>query len=234
MKKHSLFLNLTKAYLKKARGGDKGDPMCLPFTKHKILYVPIPKAANTSIKHALCANLLSEDVSDTHNIHQDPRVPKVAFSEIQDSINADWFVFTVVRNPYDRSRSAYLDKVIKDKARIHGVRELGIEPDDSYLDLLQVIRLWPRRLLNNHFIPQTMLLKDAMALPNLRVYKYERLATAWEDIADEVEKRVGNGRPYLDVHNATSSSEAETSALERDFVRRIYRDDFRAFAYPEW
>lgn len=232
MKKYTFYKNLFKAWAKKIRGDDKSDPMCLPFFEHKILYVPIPKAANTSIKHALCSSMLAEDVSDTQNIHQDPRVPKVAFSDLKNQIDADWFVFTVARNPYERSHSAYRDKVLKERSRIHGVRELGIEPEDEYLTLLRNVRLWPARLLNNHFIPQTLLLERVLNESNLRIFKYEDLNEAWGEIASEVHKKSGVKLADLDIRNATGNSNDRMKPKERDFVRKIYRNDFHVLGYP--
>lgn len=96
---------------------------------NNIAYLLNPKVACTTIQNSL----LSGEVGNVHDInnfppYNNPHVP----------------IFTVVRNPFDRVVSAYLDKVASQKDLVvwsNFVTQLGLEVDysisfEDYLDIL--------------------------------------------------------------------------------------------------
>ncbi|WMS91290.1 sulfotransferase family 2 domain-containing protein [Pseudoalteromonas sp. HL-AS1] len=96
---------------------------------NNIAYLLNPKVACTTIQNSL----LSGEVGNVHDInnfppYNNPHVP----------------IFTVVRNPFDRVVSAYLDKVASQKDLVvwnNFVTQLGLEVDynisfEEYLDIL--------------------------------------------------------------------------------------------------
>jgi hypothetical protein len=86
------------------------DARCQPawnilLHEYKAIYVSIPKAACTSLKTVL-ADLLGLEGS----VHFAARFPQVPKEDIKRKF-PDYFVFTFVRNPWDRVLSCFLSKI---------------------------------------------------------------------------------------------------------------------------
>lgn len=87
------------------------DPRGIVSRHAGLVYFPVPKAATTTIK-AMIASW--EGLPTGDGIHR-VRFDAVRASRVRDVPDA--LAFTVVRNPWDRLRSAYLDKVVGNATR---------------------------------------------------------------------------------------------------------------------
>ena len=74
------------------------------------LYVPVPKAANTTLRTALLPTYgLSKD--EVRRVHRDPRLDVRPIQNALAAAKPAAYVFTVVRHPATRILSAYANKI---------------------------------------------------------------------------------------------------------------------------
>lgn len=209
------------------------DTWTLLFPRYKIAYVPMPKAANSSIRSELL-RLIGEDPIAVTKIQAFAGFDKRMFSECSHLFTPDWFVFTVVRSPYSRAASAYLDKVVSRDPPLKALRAMGLRQGDSFERFLRTIHLWPTSALNDHVMPQARLLSRPLKLSNLQVYRLEDLETEWPKIVENIEARSGIRLGSLERRNRALISIPWQSLINGKtalLIQRIYADDFHLFSY---
>ena len=112
---------------------------------NNIAYILNPKVACTTIQNSLL-NGKAENVHDVNNFpeYNNPHVP----------------IFTVVRNPFERAVSAYLDKVVSKKDQVvwsNFVKSIGFKLDYeiSFSEYLDILLSHPSlETADKHFRPQ--------------------------------------------------------------------------------
>ncbi|WNZ54764.1 sulfotransferase family protein [Microbulbifer sp. MKSA007] len=174
------------------------------FESYSFAYIGIPKAANSSVKKVL-APLVGVDFSEAvkaKNIHNREKYPfnyksSKALSKKIDGL----FVFTVVRNPWDRLVSSYNDKVCR--ANIHPpLLKLGMYtgmPFEEYVDIISVTK---DQDLDIHLRSQTSLIfHDGRLMPNL-ILRMENLNSHWKSCAKIIEGFVGKDLPEMLISNS--------------------------------
>ena len=133
-------------------------------------YAELPKCACTAIKAALLHSD-GHDVTDGFNAH---------CHRAFDQIPRDWqpaLTFTVVRNPFDRLVSAYVEKLQKGLApRLVG--NCPLPASASFDHWVQWVTDQPPEQLDRHWRPQADVLKRRRT-PNL-ILPFEHLGAAWE------------------------------------------------------
>lgn len=227
--------NLMRDHYKyRLRGKRADDPRVLMLEEAKTIYVPVPKAANSSTKLALCPTL-GIDTATVTEVQKDPRLPMIRFSELADRIEQDWLLFTVVRDPWTRAYSAWRDKVIGQEARLRSLQAMGIQSGDDFETFLKALNRWPRLLLNDHFIPQADLLAAPLSTGRLKVLKSETIADRWPEISKQI---VSRGAPApAPIGHANQSGPRHShhfTPSEAGLIRRLYARDFELFGYsPE-
>lgn len=150
----------------------------------------------------------------------------------------NWFVFTVVRNPYSRYASGYLDKVVTRKnAVLRPLRRMGLKKGDSFARYMLLLKAWPQAALNEHVAPQAILLGDAVK-DGLHIYKMEELPQRWPEIAAQIQKASGLEVGQIEHRNKGNAGipwrslyDDETRAIanslgERDFALFGYASSF--------
>lgn len=199
----------------------------------KVVYFPVPKAANSSIKKALCPSLgIDPDIIQTHDdVHSD-KIPTFPARALVKMKLDDWVLFTVTRHPFDRAHSAWRDKVDAMRDDFSPSRSMGLEPGDSFLTFLMVTNFWPTPRLNDHFIPQTELLRDPMAKFDLKVFQMEQLENDWEPLCDLIEER-GGVRPLSLPHLNASGGKTPKNFTppEKILLNRLYGSDLKTLGY---
>jgi len=143
-------------------------------------------------------------------------------------------VFSVVRNPFTRTLSAYLQKVGKrgepswEKfTRRYRLKRSVTQDDVSFLDFLKLIADEPDEALDRHFGPQYLNLLLPFSSPKFvgRVEAMEEVAKFLADFDVSLEFR---------APHATNANEKVFQAYTPeciDIVRRKFADDFRIFGY---
>lgn len=226
------------SWLKKVRTGEV-DPqewtaVSVADTNSAIVYLPIPKAANTSIRTALLSTITGE-FDPKVRVHRDPRLPKMLQAEALSVCKQDAFVFTVVRHPAQRIRSAFKNKIGKGKKVFGPARRVGIYRADDFTTFLTKLASVPSMSLDSHFRPQTELLSVGMKDSRLKIYKMEELTARWLEITDNIEAVTGvRLPPELTKLNASGTKQQEPFTPEQErLINLLYEKDFETFGY-EW
>jgi hypothetical protein len=204
-----------------------------------VVYLPIPKAANTSIRTAFkpCFDLEGEAI---RNIHRDPRLRLTAIPAALEVAPADALVFTVVRHPAERIRSAWRNKMgwhdpkrpLGLKPRFGHARRLGIPRGASFEEFLSILAQSPSWAVDGHFKPQVELLHHALPDPRLEVFKAETIDRDWPALAERISALVPKGPDrMLDRLNASDPVSAPYTAAEKRLIDLIYGQDFARFGY---
>lgn len=113
--------------------------MVVAIDAYKIAYMPLPKAACTSVKMALgvldgAFTAGEVDIKTAHDRLQTRRFRQDRW----EVYGKDWFRFCVVRDPFERLMSAYLDLVVTRNALAHSRRiramagKLPTDPDPDF------------------------------------------------------------------------------------------------------
>ncbi|OSP54488.1 sulfotransferase family 2 domain-containing protein [Pseudoruegeria sp. SK021] len=213
-------------------GADLSDTKTVVLAQARTLYIPIPKAANSSVKRALYPTLGLE-ADPKIDVHRDRRIPTLPLSEALKLAEDDWFIFTIVRDPFDRSLSAWTDKVLRKRVENQrSLRRMGLQPDDSHATLLSALRGWPPRLLNDHFMPQSMLSQRALATGRLSVFHFETLNTDWPEISRRITANGGpNPAPLPHLNTSRADYSTAFTPQETKLITAIYRNDLETFGY---
>ena len=210
---------------------DNTNTWTIPFFDSKICYIPIPKAANTSMRYALLP-LLHLAPSEVHNVHKDNRIPKMRSSNFLQTYDPSWFVFSVVRHPAARAYSAYKDKLLRPAVPFRRLSEMGLKKGDTFETFLNALQDWPIKALNDHFLPQSDLLSRFLPDSKISVYKLENVGKWWETLEAEIFARSGLNLGTLQNLNKTfKSTEKELSHAEKSIIYDLYHRDFETFGY---
>ena len=148
---------------------------CLINHKHKIIYCPIPKNACSIFKIMMVEH--SEDreryLNSQINIHRYASALKntaVVLDNLDYLKRPDYFKFTILRNPFNRLVSAYLDKIVKREIPevfaqelIHKVQQsinknYDLEKSISFQEFIQYVANTEDYYLNPHWKSQSSFL----------------------------------------------------------------------------
>lgn len=205
---------------------DYRDIPAIVFADFKVAYIPIPKTGCSSIKSALMP-LVGERPIQSMEVHDFDGFSQIPLTEC--NFSDDWFVFTVVREPIARAISAWKDKA-GNPNQINVLERNGIYPGDSLKYFARIISLWPPEALDRHVMPQSEVIYFAKDMP-LRVYHFEELGAAWDEIRREIERR---GGPRLKSLPNINPSEPRKINLDPEIssrLKKVYRNDFEQFGY---
>ncbi|MEO7100500.1 MAG: sulfotransferase family 2 domain-containing protein [Luteolibacter sp.] len=202
-------------------------------TKHSIGYLPLPKVANTSIKHTMFelehGERFTQAATGAAHIHQYFRCHKAAVSEGK-------FRFVVVRDPIKRFLSAYANRVVHHRElSAENIQALAIQkkklkikpgkikPDPSpgeFVDMLEQYQRIPSILV--HTRPVAPVVQD-LALFS-KVYPFEGLAELESDLSGIV------GKPVKLRHAQTGGPKLDVSCLsagQLEKLRLFFEEDYR-------
>lgn len=165
---------VAKEYIKERFNGENflnWHALCVPdLDNPKIVYLPIPKAGNTTIRWVI-SNAMKIDPKTISNIHNDPRLVIAPQVEIIPKLDPNAFLFTIIRNPAARIFSAYQNKLVDQKKSFGPARRLGVNKSDSFERFLEKCLDVPHRYLDSHFKSQSHLLHYGQKNSNLQIFK---------------------------------------------------------------
>lgn len=187
-------------------------------------YNRIPKAANSTVVTNLALLKFGWEIP-SRAAKKMFRTPS-ALNSREVSQFSSLFRFTVVRNPYTRTLSAYLDKVER--------RALRDNKESSFRDFLYTLQKG-QLYSNAHWAPQRALL----LLPADQfdfIGKVESIDTDLPFIKEKIQGKRPE-KPFKSfLNNSTGASRKLASYYDTEtaqLVRSLYRDDFDTFGYPE-
>lgn len=189
----------------------------------------IPKAANSTVVASLAGLKLQREVGSKEAKRLFKRPSALSTTELDrlDSL----FKFAVVRNPFSRTLSAYLDKVQRKQ-------ELGTWRGKHH-DFHSFLRWLEQGALhsNAHWAPQTSLL----LLPQEQFDffgKVESLDQDLDTILSQIRRGSADTAPPARMHAVMSNATGARDKLERyytgatrDLVLKLYAEDFEGLGY---
>jgi len=208
--------------------------------RHNLLYGRVPKAANSSIKAALC-RLLSEmppkgtkTTSDKYWQHETNQETELITLRRARKYRHSHFSFSFVRNPFDRLIAAYNNKVIEIEAPPLPMQNMGITHGMSFDAFLDVLIETPFKNYDVHVLPQNQLLCIGNQIVPKFVGRVEQINDHWAELRDILARRGINVMESLPQKNVRRSDRGGLqSYFNNDALiektMRIYGDDVRLF-----
>ena len=197
---------------------------CLPCPKLGLVYVQIPKAANSSIIHTLnkVEKRTDFNIKDHQTIQDHIRPFKVPYSESIFLKYKSFIWFTFVRNPYSRTVSSYVNKVLDPKFVFESFSNIGIKKDFSFLDFCRAIEQLCPISCNDHIKPQSIIIpKEKMGF----IGKVENIESDWLTLSSRCPSL-----PRLTSHlNKSTHTYSYSDFLCKDstkIINNFYSEDF--------
>jgi hypothetical protein len=185
----------------------------------KLLYIPVTKVANRSIKAAL-ANHVGLPYKDPHEADWQ-KVPLSAVATL-----TDYFRFTFVRNPLDRLLSCYAQKIVLYARQLQlpllfwQYKDL-FTADMSFADFVRAVASIPDAQAELHFRSQhTFIYHQGNCLVNF-IGRVEHLSHDWLSLRQQV----GLGKlPHYNRSNHQPHTKVYTPELARLAANRNQQD----------
>ena len=208
--------------------------------RHSLLYGRVPKAANSSIKTALC-RLLSErppkgtkTTSDKFWQLETNQETELITLRRARKYRRSHFSFSFVRNPFDRLIAAYNNKVIEIEEPPLPMQNMGITHGMSFNAFLDVLIETPFKHYDVHVLPQNQLLCIGNQIVPKFVGRVEQINEHWAELRDILARRgidVMESLPQKNVRRSDRGSLQSyfTSDALIEKTMRIYGDDVRLF-----
>ena len=208
--------------------------------RHNLLYGRVPKAANSSIKAALC-RLLSEmppkgtkTTSDRFWQHETNQETELITLRVARRYRLNHFSFSFVRNPFDRLVAAYNNKVIENEEPPQPMLNMGITHGMSFETFLDILIDTPYKKFDVHVLPQSQILCIGNQIVPKFVGRVEQIDDHWADLRSILASRgieVMQSLPQKNVRRSDrrglQSHFSSDSLIEK--TMKIYGNDVRLF-----
>jgi hypothetical protein len=213
------------------------------YPDKKLIYIPIPKVACTSIKTTIMGNNTSKPDQDNYNTYMNIHSEATKEHE-QLSLKGyeDYYKIAFVRSPFDRLVSCYEDKLMKNEQHtgrhyftsrynnifINIVFGRRFTQDMSFDEFVSLVSRIPDRLSDAHFKSQyAFLYKNNTKVPDY-IGKFENLTDDWKPIA---EKYGIAELPMMNKSKRQSWKEYYTSIETIEHVAKRYKNDIELLGY---
>jgi hypothetical protein len=211
------------------------DPRGVAIPAEGIFYNRVPKAANSTI-----VRFLADRSAYVRPFHRAGAAksrflrPSWMSGAMVARMEAEWFLFTLVRHPMTRALSAYLDKIAGRKGQSRPFYAwFGTAQEPTFTDFCRYLEaggLWH----DMHWAPQSGIL----LLPPERFHMIGRFERLEADLAEVARRGFGQDMaatpPRRAGPRATGADGARAAHLTdqaRDILTRLYAEDFRSFGY---
>ena len=210
------------------------------FKQQRLLYGRVPKAANSSIKAAMC-RLLSEGPpkktktsADSFWQNQTGNQTELITPERARILSVNHFSFSFVRNPFDRLIAAYNNKVIEIEEPPLPMQNMGITHGMSFETFLDILIDTPYKKFDVHVLPQSQILCIGNQIVPKFVGRVEQIDDHWADLRSILASRgieVMQSLPQKNVRRSDrrglQSHFSSDSLIEK--TMKIYGNDVRLF-----
>jgi len=208
---------------------------------NKYFYMSTPKVASSSLLMTL-QRVERDDPAFSHtpisNVHTRALSPLFTPYQVEDfwrTLDRDLFKFCIVRDPFERAISAYLDKVLPPQGGLGGrvATRLGVPEPVSFESFLEMIALEDPVERDPHYAVQ----HDHLCCDHIQydlVGRFEDLERAFADISAGIGIDISRFSARID-HHFTGEKDLRKFLTPRalELMRQIYRQDFDTFEYPD-
>jgi len=190
----------------------------IPSPKFKLLYVPTPKCACTTMKHVMYflehGDWYQESAEEKKYIHK-----FYGYDNLVENLDdySDWYKFAVVREPIDRFISFYQNKIVQEKKYI----DPSVDIDNLAMNLEKYQS--QNSALKHHTETQKSFLGDDLAVFDW-VGKIEDLSKLHETIQEMTHLNFS-----LPQKQTSSSSRKAKLSLSNETILRLvdfYKEDY--------
>jgi hypothetical protein len=222
--------------------GDEVDYLCNIGRRHRFLYFEVPKVACSSIKRTLQMLEATSELGAPSNIHDKKNSPLVGplssgLTYEQLFISSDLMRFAFVRNPYSRSLSCYLEKIVSiESERRHHQKLLGFSQAEpvTFLEFLLAVDKISDRNREIHWKSQAGLIKDS-SIQYHYIGRFEQLEGDFRHALTQIGVQPEAISLETVTHHATNAQSKLKEFFgpaEMALVQKIYEADFRRYNYP--
>lgn len=205
--------------------------------QQKFMCMKLPKVASTTLIARLYKQMTHK--KPPSGITHDGMIQEFEDTQEYDPISNDYFTFTIVRNPYTRILSAYLDKIQKPKRAPKFRPPLGFGLPDvedvSFCDFLRRLSEKSVDELDPHFQPQWLILDLHKSVTYDYIGRFESLESDLQALLRHIgdEKYNGSNRVSRRPHATHAGDKLRQyyGEEEQALVAHIYDDDFKYFGY---
>ena len=203
-------------------------------------YMATPKVASSSLLMTLQRlelgdpTFLHAPVSNVHNRSLSPLLTPQQAGDFWRFMETRFFKFCLVRNPFDRALSAYLDKVLPSNGGL-GPRMAallgGVEGEITFELFLEAVARESPRDMDPHYAVQHHQTGQAFIDYDF-IGRFEALDAALETIGEAIGANLADHSVRID-HHRTGEKVYERFLTPRalELMRSIYRLDFESFGY---
>ncbi|MEY2907493.1 MAG: hypothetical protein RLZZ602_16 [Pseudomonadota bacterium] len=210
------------------------------FQRIPLIYGRVPKVANSSVKAAL-TRLLEQPPEEGYRTTADAMWRKGTHGETT-MVNAlaarqrrsSHFIFSFVRNPFDRLVSAYNNKLVENDHLSTAMQRMGLEHHMPFERFLEVVADTADAELDVHLLPQSAILCiDGMPIPGF-IGQMEAMAEHWQELRIEM-RRAGlppvGKLPSKNVRRSGSNdlSQYFQNSNTLNLVEQRYKEDISLF-----
>jgi hypothetical protein len=216
--------------------------------RHRYVYFSIAKVATTSIKHCLFAIEYEGQPREALSLYDKRASPLLSPFQLRDSdfleilSEPSFFKFAIVRNPYSRLLSCYLDRILTKSSRPsrnfrHFLQAQGVDPDPLTFDIfIRAVCKQASPRMNAHWRVQY----DDLCFPEVDFDFIGHFEDLWDDLAIVSRRIWGRLRPEFkptDVVHSPKKTGATDLIQEyytqelADLVYERYSADFKTFGY---
>lgn len=156
------------------------------FQRIPLIYARVPKVANSSVKAAL-TRLLEQPPEERYRTTADAMWRKGTHGEttMVDALAArqrrsSHFIFSFVRNPFDRLASAYNNKIVENSQLSTAMQRMGLQSKMSFGDFLERVAATSDEHMDVHLLPQTSILCLEGSLVPRFIGKMESMDEHWQ------------------------------------------------------
>jgi hypothetical protein len=212
---------------------------CAISESHEYIYFRIPKAANSNIILTLHAatktNFIYMKSLGTDNLKKSYTRPAEVSANKLKEIN-NYFKFSVVRNPYTRVLSAYLDKIVRNRQQKVNVTSFLKCRFSDFISLEKFIYYLECGGVKDdvHWALQS----EIIFIPIKYIDFIGRVENLEEDMAFITKKIFGKEFPlqnFQNHHRTNSKSKIDRLLTDhlREKIYKIYENDFKLFKYSK-
>jgi len=201
----------------------KSSPKAILINELQLIYLPIPKVANRSIKEVLADKTEKSGKLSAHKYDWD-------YISLKKTFESSYYSFAFVRNPLDRLVSCYMQKSSKRKLTMNFWKYgNAIWEGMSFEDFANFVCDTPDSLADRHFKSQHHFLYQNNRLNVDFLGKFENLVNDWEQVASRFELRQLN-------HSNKSEHKDWKHYYNKKLANKVanrYQKDIALFEYSE-